>query len=56
MIIWLWAGLIAFGTVLISLYTGWWVWLFVLVWAVSTVVMTFVVPRLQRPGDVLPPA
>ncbi|HET9499983.1 MAG TPA: MraY family glycosyltransferase [Marmoricola sp.] len=55
LIIWLWAGLIGFGTVLVSLYTGWWVWLFVLAWSVVTAVMTFVVPRLQRPSDLLPP-
>jgi UDP-GlcNAc:undecaprenyl-phosphate GlcNAc-1-phosphate transferase len=54
-IIWLWAGLIAFGTVLVSLYADWWVWPFVAAWAILTVVLTFVVPRLQRPGELVPP-
>ena len=51
LIMWLWAGLIAFGAVLASLYaepadagrcwrSGW----------SLTVVLTFVVPRLQRPA------
>jgi UDP-GlcNAc:undecaprenyl-phosphate GlcNAc-1-phosphate transferase len=49
LIMWLWAALVAFGTVLASLYSGWWV-----VWTVSamtltTVVLTFLLPRLHRP-------
>lgn len=51
LIIWLWAGLIAFGTVLISLYADWWVWPMLGVWAVLTVALTFVVPRLHAPGE-----
>lgn len=49
LIMWLWAGLIAFGTVLASLYTGPKVWATIGVMAVVTLVLTFVVPSLPRP-------
>ena len=53
LIIWLWAGLIAFGTVLVALYArSPWVWLLLLGWGTLTVVMTFVVPRLHKPGEI----
>jgi UDP-GlcNAc:undecaprenyl-phosphate GlcNAc-1-phosphate transferase len=47
LIIWLWAGLIGFGTVLASLYSGPLVFAALLVWLVGTIVLTFVVPRLH---------
>jgi len=47
LIIWLWAGLIGFGTVLASLYSGPLVFAALSVWLVGTIVLTFVVPRLH---------
>jgi UDP-GlcNAc:undecaprenyl-phosphate GlcNAc-1-phosphate transferase len=49
MIMWLWAGLVAFGTVLASLYSGVWVVGVVLGMTLVTIVLTFVLPRLRRP-------
>ncbi|WP_122818190.1 glycosyltransferase family 4 protein [Nocardioides pantholopis] len=48
-IMWLWAALMAFGTVAASLYTGPWLWGSVGLGAVLTVVLTFVLPRLGKP-------
>jgi UDP-GlcNAc:undecaprenyl-phosphate GlcNAc-1-phosphate transferase len=50
LIMWLWAGLIAFGGVLASLYASRLTLALLLVWVVLTVVLTFVVPRVQRPA------
>jgi UDP-GlcNAc:undecaprenyl-phosphate GlcNAc-1-phosphate transferase len=49
LIMWLWAGLIAFGTVMPSLYTGPPVWVGVGLATVLTLVLTFVVPVVHRP-------
>lgn len=49
LLMWLWAGLIAFGGVLASLYAGRVTTIVLLVWVTLTVVLTFVVPRLQAP-------
>ncbi len=49
LIMWLWAGLIAFGGVLASLYASRLTTLLLGAWVVLTVVLTFVVPRVQRP-------
>ncbi|MGH3330261.1 MAG: MraY family glycosyltransferase, partial [Nocardioidaceae bacterium] len=49
-IMWLWAGLIAFGGVLASLYAGPLTTLVLVAWVVGTVALTFLVPRFQRPG------
>ena len=49
LIMYLWAALIAFGAVLLSLYSGPAVWLLIGVGTVGTLFLTFVVPRLQRP-------
>jgi UDP-GlcNAc:undecaprenyl-phosphate/decaprenyl-phosphate GlcNAc-1-phosphate transferase len=49
LIMWLWAGLIAFGGVLASLYMSRLTLLLLAVWVVATVVLTFVLPRVQRP-------
>ncbi|MCW2785501.1 MAG: wecA 2 [Marmoricola sp.] len=53
LIMWLWAGLIGFGAVLISLYPSPVSVLFIGVWAIATMVLTFVVPTLQRSGESL---
>ena len=49
LIMWLWAGLVAFGTVLASLYTGRWMWISLGAMALVTVTLTFVLPRVHRP-------
>jgi UDP-GlcNAc:undecaprenyl-phosphate GlcNAc-1-phosphate transferase len=49
LIIWLWAALVAYGTVLASLYSGPIVLTILLVWLVVTVVLTFAVPRAHLP-------
>jgi UDP-GlcNAc:undecaprenyl-phosphate/decaprenyl-phosphate GlcNAc-1-phosphate transferase len=49
LIMWLWAGLIAFGGVLASLYAGRFTWLLLTGWVAVTVGLTFVLPRVQRP-------
>jgi UDP-GlcNAc:undecaprenyl-phosphate/decaprenyl-phosphate GlcNAc-1-phosphate transferase len=48
LIIWLWAGLIAFGGVLASLYAGRLTTVVLTVWGILTVALTFLVPRVQR--------
>lgn len=48
-IMWLWAALVAFGTVLVSLYSGPVVVAGVVVATVATVALTFLLPRLHRP-------
>ncbi len=51
-IMWLWAGLVAFGAVLVSLYPGKaLVWVGLALAASLTVALTWVVPRWQRPGE-----
>jgi UDP-GlcNAc:undecaprenyl-phosphate GlcNAc-1-phosphate transferase len=52
-IMWLWAALIAFGTVVASLYAGPRMWAAVGVMVVVTLVLTFVLPRFHRPLDVV---
>lgn len=47
LIIWLWAALIGFGTVLASLYASPAVWALIGAWFLLTVVLTFVVPKLR---------
>ena len=49
LIMWLWAGLIAFGTVFASLYTGPTVWIGVGLMAAVTLALTFVLPVVHRP-------
>jgi len=51
-IMWLWAGLVAFGAVLITLYASVLSVVVTLVWAVLTLAMTFALPRLRRPTRV----
>ncbi|MGI9156366.1 MAG: MraY family glycosyltransferase [Marmoricola sp.] len=52
LIMWLWAALIAFGTVLASIYARPLTWIGIGVWAAATLVVTFLLPRMHRPGDV----
>lgn len=62
MIMWVWAGLIAFSTVLGSLYTGPKVWAVIGVGFAFALVLTFLLPVLHRPRplvealDVVEPA
>ena len=49
LIMWLWAGLIAFGGVLASLYAGRVTTVLIALWVVLTVALTFVLPRVQTP-------
>ncbi|WP_372727673.1 glycosyltransferase family 4 protein [Nocardioides sp.] len=48
-IMWLWAGLVAFGTVILSLYTGRWMWITLGSMAAATVLLTFVLPIIHAP-------
>lgn len=53
LIMWMWAALVAFGTVFISLYSDEaWMWMSLSALALLTVATTFLLPRLHRP---LPP-
>lgn len=49
LIMWLWAALVAFGTVLASLYSGTWVLLVVAAMTAVTITLTFVLPVLNKP-------
>jgi UDP-GlcNAc:undecaprenyl-phosphate GlcNAc-1-phosphate transferase len=51
LIMWLWAGLVAFGGVLVSLYSGMLTWALIATFTVLTVLLTFILPRVQRPGE-----
>jgi hypothetical protein len=52
---WLWAGLVAFTTVLISLYSeDAWTWWSLGAMAALTIGLTFLLPKLHRPAA--PPA
>jgi len=51
LIMWLWAGLIAFGGVLVSLYSGMLTWVLLATGTLATVILTFILPRVQRPGE-----
>jgi UDP-GlcNAc:undecaprenyl-phosphate GlcNAc-1-phosphate transferase len=53
LIMWLWAALVAFGTVLVSLYTGALMWTVLGVGTAVTIALTFLVPVLQKPHRVL---
>jgi len=51
LIMWLWAALIAFGTVVASLFASPLAWLGIGVWAAATLAATFLLPRVHRPGE-----
>jgi UDP-GlcNAc:undecaprenyl-phosphate/decaprenyl-phosphate GlcNAc-1-phosphate transferase len=48
-IMWLWAALVAFGTVVVSLYTGPVMWTSLIAAIVITVALTFVLPIVHKP-------
>jgi UDP-GlcNAc:undecaprenyl-phosphate GlcNAc-1-phosphate transferase len=48
-IMWLWAGLIAIGTVVVSLYSGVLMWSALAAATVVTIALTFLVPSVQAP-------
>src|SRR3712207_651025 len=50
LVIWLWAALVAIGGVALALFPGRVVIGALAVWAAVTVVLTLVVPRVERPG------
>ncbi|MBZ5734261.1 undecaprenyl/decaprenyl-phosphate alpha-N-acetylglucosaminyl 1-phosphate transferase [Nocardioides sp. TRM66260-LWL] len=49
MIMWMWAALISFGTVVASLYAAPWVWATLAVSTVVAVVLTFAIPESEEP-------
>lgn len=51
LIIWMWAGLVAFGAVLISLYGGNLTWLVIALGTALCVATTWYLPRMKRPLD-----
>jgi len=51
-IMWLWAGLVAFGGVLVTLYASVLSVVITLLWATLTLAVTFALPRLRRPAAV----
>jgi UDP-GlcNAc:undecaprenyl-phosphate GlcNAc-1-phosphate transferase len=51
LIMWLWAGLIAFGGVMASLYSGRATMMILVTWVLLTVALTFFVPRVHRRGS-----
>jgi UDP-GlcNAc:undecaprenyl-phosphate GlcNAc-1-phosphate transferase len=53
-IMWLWAALVAFGTVLASLYTGPWMWASLALMFAVTVSLTIVLPLVKRPQILAP--
>jgi len=55
LIMWMWAALIAGSTVVISLYTGPLMWWGIFAAAALTVALTFVLPKLKRPGTIASP-
>jgi len=55
LIMWMWAALIAGSTVVISLYTGPLMWWGILAAAALTVALTFVLPKVKRPGTIASP-
>ncbi|MBA3783135.1 MAG: undecaprenyl/decaprenyl-phosphate alpha-N-acetylglucosaminyl 1-phosphate transferase [Nocardioides sp.] len=48
-IMWLWAGLVGFGVVIVSLYTGPLMWSSLALMTAFTAVMTFLLPRVNKP-------
>ena len=58
LIMWLWASLIAFGTVVASLFASTWTWVAIAAWAVATLAATFLLPTdppagSRRPSEAL---
>jgi UDP-GlcNAc:undecaprenyl-phosphate GlcNAc-1-phosphate transferase len=56
LIMWMWAALVGFGTVLVSLYGDEaWTWISLGTMATLTVGVTFVLPKLHGPPRLPPP-
>jgi UDP-GlcNAc:undecaprenyl-phosphate GlcNAc-1-phosphate transferase len=55
-IMWMWAGLIAFGAVGVSLYSGVLIWSALAGCLLGACLVTFVLPRLREPGEYRPAA
>jgi UDP-GlcNAc:undecaprenyl-phosphate GlcNAc-1-phosphate transferase len=51
LIMWLWAALIAFGSVLANIYPTPLTWIGIAAWAAATLAATFLLPRVHRPGE-----
>jgi UDP-GlcNAc:undecaprenyl-phosphate GlcNAc-1-phosphate transferase len=52
LIMWLWAALIAFGSVLANIYAqNPLTWIGIAIWAAATLAATFLLPRIHRPGE-----
>jgi UDP-GlcNAc:undecaprenyl-phosphate GlcNAc-1-phosphate transferase len=52
---WMWAALVAFGAVLISLYSDeGWMWVSVAGMAALTIALTFLLPKLHHPPSIPP--
>ena len=49
LIMWLWAAMLGFGSVVASLYTGRWMWLALSTGLTITLLLTFAVPRVRTP-------
>ena len=48
-IMWLWAGLVGFGVVIVSLYAGGLMWTALALMTGATIVLTFLLPRVNKP-------
>jgi UDP-GlcNAc:undecaprenyl-phosphate GlcNAc-1-phosphate transferase len=53
-IMWLWAGLIAFGSVFASLFTGPWMWAGLALGLLVTLLLTFLLPKVHAPDQIGP--
>jgi UDP-GlcNAc:undecaprenyl-phosphate GlcNAc-1-phosphate transferase len=51
LIMWMWAALVSFATVLFSLYSGTWTWVCVGVMSALTIGLTFLLPVVHKPGE-----
>ena len=51
LIMWLWAGLIAFGSSFASLYSGPWMWGTLIACLIGTLALTFLLPKLHHPSS-----
>lgn len=51
LIMWMWAALIASGSVVASFYSGMWMWIGLAALTALTTALTFIVPVVKRPED-----
>jgi len=54
LIMWLWAGLVAFGSVFASLFTGPWMWCGLALGLLVTLLLTFLLPKVHTPDQIEP--